>query len=63
MVNDNDVNVSLTRTNSFGETAHGEVYETATGNGWSFSWTFRLAIDRDENFYVRVDHLVIRPIR
>jgi len=63
MVNDNDLDVSLTRTNAFGDRAHGVVFEVGTGAGWAFSWTFQATIDRDEVFVVRADNTVIRPIR
>jgi hypothetical protein len=37
---DNDLDVSLTRGNAFGETGTATVYEP-TGQAWSYSWTFR----------------------
>ena len=61
--NDNDLDVTLTRTNAFGDRAHGVVFETATGAGWAFSWTFQATIDRDETFWLRADNLVFRPLR
>ena len=62
MSNDNDLDVSGTRTNSFGDRGQGTVREVATGQGWALSWTFRATIDRHGTFYVRADHRSFRAI-
>ena len=48
-VNDNDVDVSGTRTNAFGDRVSGSVVDGA-GNTWHFSWLARLIIERDGEF-------------
>lgn len=50
-VNDNDLAVSGTRTNAFGERVRGKVVDAA-GNIWHFSGHVRLVIDRDGEFRV-----------
>jgi hypothetical protein len=50
-INDNDVEVSGTRTNAFGERGRGSVVDAA-GNTWHVSWHVRLIIDRDGEFRV-----------
>jgi hypothetical protein len=52
--NDNDLFVSGSRTNSFGDRGHGTVWD-ASGAGWRYNWTFRALIDRDNEFRVVVD--------
>ncbi len=47
--NDNDLFVSGSRTNSFGDRGHGSVWDAA-GAAWRYSWTFRALIDRDFDF-------------
>jgi hypothetical protein len=48
-VNDNDLDVSLTRTNSFGD--HGQGRLTGSDGGrWHYSWLFRALIDQDGGF-------------
>ena len=49
--NDNDLDVSGTRTNAFGERLRGTVVDAA-GNAWHFSGHFRAVIDRDGEFRV-----------
>jgi len=44
--NDNDLFVSGSRTNSFGDRGRGTVWD-ASGAGWRYSWTFRTLTDRD----------------
>ncbi|HEX6331543.1 MAG TPA: hypothetical protein VF129_09705 [Actinomycetota bacterium] len=52
VINDNDADVSGTRTNSFGEHGHGTVFEVATGDAWHYSWHIRLQITRDGEFRI-----------
>jgi len=47
---DNDVDVSLTRTNAFGEQLNGTVVDV-DGNTWRFSAGVQLRIDRSEEFH------------
>jgi hypothetical protein len=47
--NDNDFDVSLTRTNSFGNTGVAAVVD-ANGDAWHYSWTMQLQIIRDGEF-------------
>ncbi len=47
---DNDVQVSLTRTNAFGEQLNGKVVDV-DGNTWRFSMGFGLRIDRSGEFH------------
>jgi hypothetical protein len=53
VLNDNDVDVSLTRTNSFGSTAKGTL-ERADGTACAFSATSRVLITREDEFRVVV---------
>ncbi len=48
---DNDLDVSLTRTNAFGDTGQGTVY-TSDGSAWHYSWTFLAQIDQNGEFRV-----------
>lgn len=48
---DNDVDVSLTRTNSFGERLTGTVVDI-DGNTWQFSGHILLHVDRNDEFFV-----------
>ena len=50
-INDNDIEVSGTRTNSFGERGRGTVVDAA-GNTWHYSWHIRLVADRAGEFRV-----------
>jgi hypothetical protein len=50
-LNDNDLDVSGTRTNAFGERVRGSVVDGA-GNTWRFSGHVRLVIDRDGEFRI-----------
>jgi hypothetical protein len=54
--NDNDVDVSLTRTNSFGFTAKGTL-ERADGTACAFSATFRALITQEDEFRVVVSDI------
>jgi hypothetical protein len=56
VLNDNDVDVSLTRTNSFGFTAKGTL-ERADGTACAFSATFRALITREGEFRVVVSDI------
>jgi len=47
---DNDVEVSLTRTNAFGEQLHGSVVDV-DGSTWQFSAGVQLRIDRNGEFH------------
>lgn len=59
--NDNDLFVSGTRMNAFGERAQGTVMDAA-GTTYHYSWVFRALIDRDEEFRVVVpDRSVLVP--
>lgn len=51
VLNDNDAEVSLTRTNSFGGSSHGMVWD-GVGNQCAFSAHDRLQVTRDEEFRV-----------
>jgi hypothetical protein len=56
---DNDADVSLTRTNSFG----GRLQATLTdagGNTWRYIHTYRFQIDRDGEFQVRAENYNLR---
>jgi hypothetical protein len=46
---DNDLFVSGTRTNSFGDRGQGKV-QADDGSSWHYSWVFRALIDRDDEF-------------
>jgi hypothetical protein len=56
VLNDNDVDVSLTRTNAFGFTATGTL-ERADGTACAFSATFRALITRQDEFRVLVSDI------
>jgi hypothetical protein len=58
VANDNDLEVSLTRTNSFGARSTGWV-EDADGNRCQFSAHVRLQITRDEEFRVLTEGITI----
>ena len=58
VLNDNDLEVSLTRTNSFGAHSTGWV-EDADGNRCRFSAHVRLQITRDEEFRVLTEGITI----
>lgn len=53
-LNDNDLNVSGSRTNSFGDRGQGKVI-AGDGSRWHYSWVFRALIDRDFEFRVVVE--------
>ena len=57
--NDNDLDVSGTRTNSFGDRGNGQVWDQ-TGERWSYSWVFRAHINRYGAFEVKVDRATLR---
>jgi hypothetical protein len=56
VLNDNDVDVSLTRTNAFGYTATGTL-ERADGTACAFSATFRALITKQGEFRVLVEDI------
>jgi len=56
VLNDNDVDVSLTRTNAFGFTAKGTL-ERADGTACAFSATFRALITQEDEFRVLVSNI------
>lgn len=58
--NDNDLDVTLTRTNSFGGHTHGTVWD-ATGQAWSYVEMFRAQITQDDEFFLRVYRFSLRP--
>lgn len=59
--NDNDLFVSGTRTNAFGERGQGSVVD-ANGTTYHYGWTFRALIDRSGEFRVVVpNHSVLTP--
>jgi hypothetical protein len=58
VANDNDLEASLTRTNSFGASSSGWV-EDADGNHCRFSAHVRLQITRDEEFRVLTEGITI----
>jgi hypothetical protein len=51
IINDNDVEVSGTRTNSFGDHGQGTVVD-ADGVAWHYSWNTRLQIKKDGEFRI-----------
>ena len=59
-LNDNDLDVSLTRTNAFGERGRGSVVDAA-GNTLQYSWHFRLVIDRDDELRVVSEQFTLSP--
>jgi hypothetical protein len=60
--NDNDLDVSGTRVNAFGDRGQGTLQGT-DGSRWHYSWTFRAEIDRDGEFRVVVFRSNLRQIR
>jgi hypothetical protein len=52
--NDNDLDVSLTRTKSFGDKGQATV-EDAAGDEWHYSWTFHARISKGDIFDVSVE--------
>lgn len=59
--NDNDLDVSGTRVNSFGERGQGTV-EDNDGSKWRYSWTVRLQIDREFEFRVVTEQTNLKQI-
>jgi hypothetical protein len=55
---DNDVEVSLTRTNSFGEQLNGKVVDV-DGKAWRFSAGIQLRIDRSGEFHLITEHFTL----
>lgn len=49
--NDNDLNVSLTRANAFGQTGTGTVYD-GDGAAWHYSWAIKFKITKKGEFRV-----------
>jgi hypothetical protein len=59
--NDNDFDLSFTRTNSFGIRGQGTVEDTAGGT-WHLSWNSRYQITRDNEFIVRTEKFNLHEI-
>lgn len=59
--NDNDLMVSGTRTNSFGERAQGRLVDDE-GAIWHYWWTFHAHIDHEGQFEVIVDRTSLRRV-
>ncbi|CAN5824526.1 hypothetical protein BH24CHL6_BH24CHL6_00030 [soil metagenome] len=57
--NDNDLFVSGSRTNSFGDSGKGTVTDAA-GGSWHYSWTFHALIDRDFEFRAVVERSLLK---
>lgn len=55
MLNDNDIEVSGGRTNSFGDKGMASVVD-ATGQAWTYAWLHRLQISKDGEFRVVVEN-------
>ena len=55
---DNDVDVSLSRTNSFGERLTGTVVDI-DGNTWQFSGHFQARIDRNDEFFLVTEQFTL----
>jgi hypothetical protein len=53
--NDNDIDVTLTRTDSFGDKGQATVHDAA-GDAWHYSWTFHARISKDDVFTVLVEN-------
>lgn len=53
--NDNDIDASLTRTNSFGNKGQAIVHDAA-GDAWHYSWTFHARISKDDVFTVTAEN-------
>lgn len=60
---DNDLDVSGTRRNSFGDVGTGKVTDVS-GASWHLSWTFRAhcSVDCETDFTVKADKVNLRPI-
>lgn len=58
--NDNDFDVSLTRTNVFGGTIRGTVVDV-DGGTWRYLNTFRGQVDQDDEFRFVVDKFNLTP--
>jgi hypothetical protein len=56
---DNDADVSLTRTNSFGGRLQATLTDTE-GDTWRYTHTYRFHIDRDGEFQVRAESFNLR---
>jgi hypothetical protein len=56
---DNDLFVSLTRANAFGETGTGTVYD-GDGTAWHYSWTIKLKIDKNGEFRVVAENYTLK---
>jgi hypothetical protein len=54
-LNDNDLEASGTRTNSFGDRGQGKVID-GDGGRWHYSWVFHALIDKDGFFTVAVEN-------
>jgi hypothetical protein len=52
--NDNDLDATLTRTNSFGDRGQANVTDAA-GDAWHYSWRFQARISRDDVFTVALE--------
>jgi hypothetical protein len=55
---DNDVDVSLTRTNAFGDHLNGSVVDV-DGNSWRFMSHFVARIDRSGEFYLNSEQFTL----
>ncbi len=53
--NDNDLDATLTRTNSFGDRGQANVTEGA-GAAWHYSWRFQATISKNDIFAVRLEN-------
>lgn len=53
--NDNDLDVSGTRTNAFGDRGRGTVVD-GDGGQWHYSWNFTATIDQNGEFNVRTEN-------
>jgi hypothetical protein len=58
---DNDVDVSLTRTNSFGDRLQATVFDV-DGGAWHLSASTRLQINKDDEFIVRAVHFTLTSV-
>lgn len=61
--NDNDLDVSGTRTNSFGDRGQGTVFDIEGGR-WHYSWTFRAScvVDCELDFSVQAEHTNLKKM-
>lgn len=59
--NDNDFDVSGTRTNSFGDRGQGTVVDGDDAR-WHYSWAFRATcvVDCETDFSLKVDHTILK---